>query len=91
MPKFLIERTLPGAGSLTDAEVQGVAQESVGVIRDLGPGIQWVNSFITDDSIVCVYNAQDAEIIREHARRGGFPCDTVREVVAQFDPVTAEA
>lgn len=91
MPKYLIERTLPGAGSLSDEELQGVAQKSVGVIRDLGPGLQWVSSYVTDDSIVCVYNAENPEIIREHARCGGFPCDSVREVVTQFDPVTAEA
>ncbi|MPY96075.1 MAG: DUF4242 domain-containing protein [Acidimicrobiia bacterium] len=90
MPKFVIERPLPGAGNLSPADLQGIAQKSVDVLRELGPDVQWAHSYVTDDAIVCVYNAANPEIIREHARCGGFPCDTVREVRHVIDPVTAE-
>jgi hypothetical protein len=90
MPRFLIERTLPGAGKLTSDELAAIAQKSCGVLMELGPRIQWVQSYVTDDRITCVYLAPDAELIREHARRGGFPCDNVREVHAIIDPTTAE-
>lgn len=91
MPKYVIERTIPGAGNLSADELQGISAKSVGVIRDLGPGVQWVQSYVTGDKIYCVYNATDADIIREHARCGGFPADVVSEVVAVIDPTTAEA
>ncbi|MGH9120032.1 MAG: DUF4242 domain-containing protein [Acidimicrobiales bacterium] len=90
MPKFVIERPLPGAGNLSDQDLQAIARKSVDVLREVGPGVQWNESYVTDDAITCVYIAADPEIIREHARRGGFPCDTVREVRHVFSPVTAE-
>jgi hypothetical protein len=91
MPKFLIERELPGAGRLTAEELQGISAKSCGVLRELGPLVQWVQSFITDDKITCIYIAPDAESVREHARRGGFPANQVLEVRTVIDPTTAEA
>ena len=90
MPKYVIERTIPGAGKLTAEELQGISAKSVGVIEDLGSGVQWVHSYVTDDKIYCVYNAKDADIVREHAQRGGFPADVVAQVAAVIDPTTAE-
>ena len=90
MPKFLIERTLPGAGRLGTEAMVGIAQTSCNVLRDLGPGIQWVQSYVTGDKITCVYIAADAELVKEHARRGGFPCDRVEMVHAIIDPTTEE-
>ena len=90
MPKFLIERNLPGAGKLTTEQLVGIAQKSCGVLRELGPEIQWVQSYVTADKITCVYLAPNAELIREHARRGGFPCDKVEMVVAIIDPTTED-
>lgn len=91
MPKFLIERELPGAGQLTAEELQGISAKSCGVLRELGPEVQWVQSFVTDDKITCIYIAPDAESVREHARRGGFPANHVLEVRTVIDPTTAEA
>jgi Protein of unknown function (DUF4242) len=91
MPKYVIERTIPGAGKLTADELQAISAKSVGVIEDLGPGVQWVHSYVTADKIYCVYNAKDADIIRQHARCGGFPADVVAQVVTVIDPTTAEA
>jgi hypothetical protein len=91
MPKFLIERELPGAGQLTAEELQGISAKSCGVLRELGPDVQWVQSFVTDDKITCIYIAPDAESVREHARRGGFPANHVLEVRTVIDPTTAEA
>jgi hypothetical protein len=91
MPKFIIERTLPGAGALTSDDLVGISATSCGVLRDMGPSIQWVESFVTDDKIYCVYNAENADAIREHARRGKFPADAVNEVRSRIDPTTAEA
>jgi hypothetical protein len=91
MPKYVIERTIPGAGNLTAEELRGISAKSVGVIDDLGPGVQWVHSYVTGDKIYCVYNAKDAEVVREHARLGGFPADVVSQVVTVIDPTTAEA
>jgi hypothetical protein len=90
MPKFLIERELPGAGQLTTEQLQGVSQKSCDVLRNLGPQIQWVHSYVTGDKIYCVYIAPDAEMIREHARQGGFPADSVSEIKTIIDPTTAE-
>lgn len=90
MPKYLIERDIPGAGTMTQSELEGVARKSCGLLRDLGPGIQWVQSYVTEDRITCVYIATNAEIIREHARLGGFPADAVLEVRAIIDPTTSE-
>jgi len=91
MPKFLIERNLPGAGKLSPAELQGVSQKSCSVLRGLGPEIQWVQSYVTDDRITCVYIAPSAELIYEHARQGGFPADSVLEVRTIIDPTTSES
>ncbi len=91
MPKFLIERNIPGAGQLTAEQLQGISQTSCGVLRSLGPQIQWVQSYVTADKVTCVYIAPDAELIREHARLGGFPADAVLQVHTIIDPTTSEA
>lgn len=91
MPKYLIEREIPSVGASTTAELQGIAQASCAVLMELGPTIQWVQSYVTEDKITCVYIAPNPEIIREHARRGGFPADAVREVRTIIDLTTAEA
>ncbi len=90
MPKFVIERELPGAGSLTIEQLQGVSEKSCSVLRNLGPQIQWVQSFVTDNKIYCIYIAQDEEIVREHAKQGGFPANSVAQVRRVIDPTTAE-
>ena len=91
MPKYIIERELPGAGRLSPAELQAIARKSCEVLQALGPDIQWVQSYVTDDKIYCVYIAPDADIIREHAKCGGFPANSVVAVRAGIDPTTAEA
>jgi uncharacterized protein DUF4242 len=91
MPKFVIEREIPGAGKLSPEELHGVAQKSCNVLRNLGPQIQWVESYVTDDKIYCVYIAPNEEIIREHARQGGFPANRVSAVRRVIDPTTAES
>ena len=91
MPRFIIEREIPNAGALSSMELHSIAQRSCGVLQQLGPSIQWVQSFVTEDKITCVYIAPNAEVIREHARRGGFPADRVLEVATIIDPTTAEA
>jgi hypothetical protein len=91
MPRFLIERNIPGAGGLSPEQLQAVSQQSCGVLQAMGPQIQWVQSYVSDDKITCVYVAPNAEMIREHARQGGFPADAVLEVRAIIDPTTAEA
>lgn len=90
MPKYLIERQLPGAGALSPAELQAISQKSVGVLRELGPSIQWVQSHVGTDAIYCIYIAPDEAAIREHGRRGGFPVTRVTELVESIDPTTAE-
>ncbi len=90
MPKFLIERTVPGAGQMDAAGLAAIAGESNKVLRDLGPDIQWVQSYVTDDKITCVYLAAGEEIVREHGRCGGFPVDSVHEVRSIIDPTTAQ-
>ena len=90
MPKFLIERELPGAGQLSAGDLQGVSQKSCTILQELGPQIQWVQSYVTGDKIYCVYLAPNEEIIREHARRGGFPANRISEIKALIDPATAE-
>ena len=90
MPKYIIEREIPNAAALSAAELKLIAQRSCTVLQQLGPSIQWVQSFVTEDKIVCVYIAPNADLIREHARRGGFPADRVLEVAATIDPTTAE-
>jgi hypothetical protein len=91
MPKFVIEREIPGAGKLSPQELHGVSQKSCSVLRNLGPQIQWVESYVTDDKIYCVYVAPNEEIIREHARQGGFPANRVSAVRRMIDPTTAES
>jgi Protein of unknown function (DUF4242) len=90
MPKFVIERNIPGAGKLTPEQLQGISQTSCGVIREIGPKVQWVESFVTDDKIYCIYIAQDEAAVREHAKLGGFPADSVQAVRRTIDPTTAE-
>ena len=90
MPKFVIEREIPGAGRMTDAEIQGVSQKSCSVLRDMGPQIQWVHSYVTDDKIYCVYVAPNEEAVRKHATQGGFPANRVSRVRSVIDPTTAE-
>lgn len=91
MPKFVIERSIREIGAVSAAELQAISQKSCGVLQDLGPAVQWVHSYVTGDKIYCVYNAADEALVREHARRGGFPADSVARVVATIDPTTAEA
>jgi hypothetical protein len=91
MPKFVIERLIPSIGASTPATLQAISQKSCEVLNALGPQIQWVQSFVTGDKIYCVYNAPDAATIREHARRGGFPADSISRITAIIDPTTAEA
>ena len=90
MPKFVIERGLPGIGQASSAELQAISEKSCGVLRELGPDVQWVHSYVTDDKIYCVYNAASEELVREHARQGGFPADSVARVTTMIDPTTAE-
>jgi hypothetical protein len=90
MPKFLIEREIPGAGSLSQQELQKISQTSCGVLQKLGPQIQWLESYVTGDKIYCVYIAPNEEMIREHARLGGFPANRVSEIKSVIDPTTAE-
>jgi hypothetical protein len=90
MPKFLIERNIPGAGQLSAEQLQGVSQKSCSVLQALGPQIQWVQSYVTDDKITCVYIAPNADLIREHARQGGFSADAVLEIRTIIDPTTSE-
>jgi hypothetical protein len=91
MPKYVIERTIPNAGALTPRDLQAIAMKSCGVLEEMGPTIQWVHSYVTDDKVYCVYNAQNEAQVREHAKRGGFPADSVARVMSVIDPVTAEA
>jgi uncharacterized protein DUF4242 len=90
MPKFVIERDFPGLGKLTRQELQVISQKSCDVLSQLGPQIQWLRSYVTADKLYCVYIAPNAEIIREHAQRGGFPANRISEVKSVIDPTTAE-
>jgi hypothetical protein len=90
MPKYVIERELPGAGKLSPHDLQGISQKSCGVLRELGPQVQWLQSYVTDDKIYCIYIAPDEESVREHARRGGFPANRVSRIATGIDPTTAE-
>jgi cell division inhibitor SulA len=91
MPKFVIERQVPGAGALSPQQLQAISQTSCGVLRNLGPEIQWVHSYVTDDAIFCVYIAPNEELVREHAKQGGFPANRVLQVRTVIDPTTAES
>ena len=90
MPKFVIERELTGAGKLPRQELQAISQKSCGVLREMGPQIQWQQSFVTDDKIYCIYIAPDEEAVKTHARKGGFPANRISAVWAVIDPTTAE-
>jgi hypothetical protein len=90
MPKYVIERELPGAGSLSAETLQAISQKSCGVLKGLGPQIQWVQSYVTDDKIYCVYIAPNKEMVLEHAKQGGFPANSVARVTTMIDPTTAE-
>jgi cell division inhibitor SulA len=90
MPKYVIEREIPGAGSLSAQELQGISQKSCGVLRNLGTQIQWLHSYVTDNKIYCVYIAPNEELVREHAKQGGFPANKISEVKQIIDPTTAE-
>ncbi|WP_205499854.1 DUF4242 domain-containing protein [Rufibacter psychrotolerans] len=90
MPKYVIEREIPGAGQLTADQLKSISQTSCGVLRNMGPQIQWQQSYVTGDKIFCVYIAPDEEAVREHARQGGFPANAVHQVATVIDPTTAE-
>ena len=90
MPKFVIEREIQGAGKLSAQELQGVSQTSCNVLRNMGPEIQWVHSYVTGDKVYCVYIAPSEEMVREHAQQGGFPANRISEVKTVIDPTTAE-
>ena len=90
MPKYVIERDIPGAGKLTANDLHAISQKSCGVLGKMGPQIQWVTSYVTNDRIYCIYIAPNAEMIREHAKQGGFPANRISEVKAVIDPTTAE-
>lgn len=91
MRTFLIERSVPGVGTMSPDDLQAISAKSVSVLRDLGPDVQWVHSYVLADKLYCVYNATGPELIREHARIGGFPCDEITEVAGRIDPATAGA
>ena len=91
MPKYVIERDIPDAGKLTPGQIQAISQKSCGVLHGLGPQIQWVQSYVTPDKIYCIYIAPNEEMVREHARQGGFPANSISEVKLVIDPTTAEA
>jgi hypothetical protein len=90
MPRYIIEREIPGAGALSPQELHGIAQKSCGVLQQMGPQVQWVQSHVTGDKVYCEYIAPDEASIREHARLGGFPANAVNKVVARIDPTTAD-
>ena len=90
MPKFIIEREIPGAGALSQNDLQGISQKSCGVLSAMGPSIQWLQSYVTDDKIYCVYIAPDEATIREHAEQGGFPANSIAQIKTVIDPTTAE-
>ncbi len=90
MPKYLIEREIPGAGKLSPEQLRGISQKSCSVLNNLGPQIQWIQSYVTGDKIYCVYRAPNEEMVREHARQGGFPANTISEIKNVIDPSTAE-
>ena len=91
MPKFVIEREIPGAGSLSPEQLQAISQKSCSVLRNLGPSIQWVQSYVTNDKVYCIYIAPNETMVREHAAQGGFPANKVSEIKSVIDPTTAEA
>lgn len=91
MKTYLIERDIPGAGNLTPAQLKAISQKSVSVLKDMGPQIQWIQSYVTGDKIFCIYKAENEELIREHAKEGGFPANKITEVDTEISPATATA
>ena len=91
MPKYVIERDIPQAGNLTQQQIQALSQKSCSVLENLGSQIQWVHSYVTDDKIYCVYIAPNEEMVKEHAKQGGFPANRISEVKSMIDPTSAEA
>ncbi len=90
MPKYVIEREIPGAGNISAEDMKAISQKSCSVLNELGPSVQWVQSYVTEDKIYCVYIAPNKEMVLEHAKRGGFPANSVSEVKRMIDPTTAE-
>ncbi len=90
MPKYVIEREIPGAGNLSAEELQSISQKSCDVLQEMGPRIQWVQSYVTGDKLYCVYIAPNAEMVAEHAKKGGFPANSISKVVTMIDPTTSE-
>ncbi len=90
MPKFVIEREIPGAGNMTPADLKMISQKSCGVLSSLGPSVQWVHSYVTGDKIYCIYQASDESLVRRHAELGGFPANKISRVTSVIDPATAE-
>jgi len=90
MPKYVIEREIPGAGKLSPKELQAISQKSCGVLREMGPQIQWVHSYVTDDKVYCVYVAPNEEAVRKHAQQGGFPANRISRIRTMIDPTTSE-
>jgi len=90
MPKYVIERDIPGAGKLSSKELQAISQKSCGVLREMGPQIQWVQSYVTDDRVYCVYIAPNEEAVRKHAQKGGFPANRISQIRTVIDPTTAD-
>jgi hypothetical protein len=90
MPKYVIERNIPGAGKLTRADLVGVSQKSCSVLAEMGPAIQWIHSYVTDDKVYCVYYAANEDLVRQHAAKGGFPADSIARVSTVIEPVSAE-
>jgi hypothetical protein len=90
MPQYVIEREIPGAGDLEKADLQGISQKSCGILKDMGTGIEWVHSYVTGDKVYCVYNAENEDLIKQHASTGGFPANKISEVKNMISPKTAE-
>ncbi|MBT3697033.1 MAG: DUF4242 domain-containing protein [Gammaproteobacteria bacterium] len=90
MPQYVIEREIPGAGDLEKADLQGISQKSCGILKDMGTGIEWVHSYVTGDKVYCVYNAENEDLIKQHASTGGFPANKISEVKNIISPKTAE-
>ena len=90
MPKYVIEREIPGAGQFNGEDLKGISQKSCSVLRELGPDIQWMHSYVTDDKIYCVYRASDEDLIIKHAEKGGFPANSIAEIRATIDPSSSE-
>ena len=91
MPKYVIEREIPGAGQFTDDDLKGISQKSCFVLQELGPDIQWIHSYVTDDKIYCVYQSSNEDLIRQHAEKGGFPANSIAEIKATIGPATSES